>query len=78
MRDVTTELFFTHSLNLGGLFMEDMLKEDTLEGHHKLLTLAASITCEPVPSSFNYADMSPNALQGPPLASLAFVGIAVS
>jgi hypothetical protein len=77
MRDVVVELFFTRGLNLGGLLMEEMLKEDSLKVRRKLLTLTASTTHEPVPVSFDYANMSPNALRGPSLASLAFAGIVV-
>lgn len=58
--------------------MEEMLKEDSREARHKLLTLAASAAGEPIPSSFDYTDMSPDALRGPSLASLAFAAIAVS
>lgn len=72
------ELFFGQLYKLGGLYMEDMLQEDSLEARRSLLTYAASAAGETVPSSFNYADMLPDALRGLPLALLAFARISVS
>lgn len=62
MREAMSGLFFGHLYELGGLYMEEMLQEDSLEARQKLLTLAASAAGEPVPSSCDYADMLPDAL----------------
>jgi hypothetical protein len=64
-------------MNLGGIFMAAMLCEDDSEERRKLLTFAAKRAHEPLPTSFVYVDMSPAALRGPPIAALAFAGIAV-
>lgn len=72
------EIYFSAGLRLGGLHMETMLKEEAPEVRREILTLVAQQLGEEPPSSFDYADMSPDALHGPPLPSFAFAGILVS
>lgn len=57
--------------------MDKMLREDDTEARRKLLTAVAECLNDDPPTSFDYVDMSPQALCGPPLASIAFAGIAV-
>jgi hypothetical protein len=76
--DMTVELFFTGNTNLGGIFLDKLLQEDDLEERWCLLTVAAKLNLQPVPSSFDYVDMSSDALHGPLVATMAFAGIVVS
>lgn len=77
MQDAVVALFFASTMNLGGVYMDKMLGEDGIEDRRKLLTAAAECLNDDAPTSFDYVDMSPQALRGPPLASIAFAGIAV-
>ncbi|KAG8760647.1 hypothetical protein FRC11_000088, partial [Ceratobasidium sp. 423] len=73
--DMTVELFFTHGSNLGGIFMRDLLREEDLETRRRLFQLTAKYNHGEPLSCFDYADMSPDALRGPPIAAMAFAGI---
>lgn len=77
VQDGVVALFFSPAMNLGGLYIDKMLHEDSLEDRRKLLTAAAECLNDDPPTSFDYVDVSPQAFRGPPLASIAFAGIAV-
>lgn len=77
VQDGVTTLFFTPDMNLGGIYIDKMLREEDVEERRKLLIAAAECLNEDPPTSFDYLDMSPQALCGPPLALIAFAGIAV-
>lgn len=74
---MTVELFFTHGLNLGGIFMHELLRVEDPETRRRLFTLTAKYNRGDPPLSFDYADMSTDALRGPPVVAMAFAGIVV-
>ncbi|KAG8720468.1 hypothetical protein FRC11_003156, partial [Ceratobasidium sp. 423] len=73
--DMTVELFFTSGSNLGGIFMRDLLRPEEPEARRRLFALVSKSDLSDPPASFDYADMSTDALCGPPIAAMAFAGI---
>lgn len=75
---MTVELFFNSGMNLGGIHIRHFLREDDLEVRHLLFARARKIPPDTTSMTFDYADMSSDALRGPPIAAMAFAGIMVS
>ncbi|KAG8689793.1 hypothetical protein FRC11_000568 [Ceratobasidium sp. 423] len=71
--DMTVKLFFNKAMNLGGIYICELLHQEDPNIHKHLFSLMMK-HCQGI-MSFDYIDMSDDALCGPPIAAMAFVGI---